>query len=172
MELKDMVLSVLADLQQEQSQNEAKKQAVEAALKQELAAEAVRRQEEAAKPAPLPKEPEPVAEAPDVTAMPEPETAVVETPPAPVRAAPKELLQPPGPHPVDREDEPAPVPSESEYRFLLNLKERLLVVFEGFQSPNNREIEAKVDLLLNFLEYLLAVTEERLEQLGHPSRQA
>jgi len=56
-------------------------------------------------------------------------------------------------------------PAVSERLFLTNLRERLLVIFEGFQSPNNHSIEAKVDLTLNFLEYLLAVTEDRLENL-------
>ncbi len=48
--------------------------------------------------------------------------------------------------------------------FLKNLKERILVLFEGFKSPNNKNIEAKVDLTLNFLEYLLATIDERLKE--------
>jgi len=40
-----------------------------------------------------------------------------------------------------------------------------LVLFEGFQSPNNKNIEAKLDLTLNFLEYLLATIDEQLEQM-------
>ncbi len=54
---------------------------------------------------------------------------------------------------------------EDERAFCENLRERVLVLFEGFQSPNNKSIEAKVDLTLNFLEYLLAVIDERLENL-------
>lgn len=53
--------------------------------------------------------------------------------------------------------------SEKERRFLEALKERTLVLFEGMQSPNNRHMEAKVELILNFLEYLLSVIDERLE---------
>ena len=56
--------------------------------------------------------------------------------------------------------------SEDERLFLEQLKERLLVLFEGFQSPNNKAVEAKVDLTINFLEYLLALIEERLERLN------
>ena len=56
----------------------------------------------------------------------------------------------------------------SEKEFYENIRERILVLFEGFQSPNNKSIEAKVDLTLNFLEYLLATIDERLESLNHP----
>lgn len=49
--------------------------------------------------------------------------------------------------------------------FCEHLRERVLVLFEGFQSPNNKNIEAKIDLTLNFLEYLLATIDERLENL-------
>jgi hypothetical protein len=45
------------------------------------------------------------------------------------------------------------------------MRERILVLFEGFQSPNNHRIEAKIDLTLNFLEYLLATLDERIETL-------
>ena len=54
--------------------------------------------------------------------------------------------------------------TSSEEQFLKNLKERILVLFEGFKSPNNKNIEAKVDLTLNFLEYLLATIDERLKE--------
>lgn len=53
----------------------------------------------------------------------------------------------------------------SEALFLENMKERIHVLFEGFQSPNNANIEAKVDLTLNFLEYLLSTIETRLSEL-------
>ncbi|HEX5623455.1 MAG TPA: hypothetical protein VFX57_03330 [Sulfuricurvum sp.] len=53
--------------------------------------------------------------------------------------------------------------TDEEIRMLEGIRERLLVLFEGFQSPNNVNIEAKVDLTLNFLEYLLATIENRLD---------
>ncbi|NOQ29945.1 MAG: hypothetical protein GQ570_02355 [Helicobacteraceae bacterium] len=56
-------------------------------------------------------------------------------------------------------------PSEDETLFLESMRERLLVLFDGFQSPNNTKIEAKVDLTLNFLEYLLATVDTRLEKI-------
>ncbi len=55
--------------------------------------------------------------------------------------------------------------SDSEIQFLNSLRERLLVLFEGFQAPNNTNIEAKVDMTLNFLEYALATIDERAQQL-------
>jgi hypothetical protein len=55
--------------------------------------------------------------------------------------------------------------AHNETLFLQNMKERIHVLFEGFQSPNNANIEAKVDLTLNFLEYLLSTIETRLGEL-------
>lgn len=54
---------------------------------------------------------------------------------------------------------------DDEARMLEGIRERLLVLFEGFQSPNNAQIEAKVDLSLNFFEYLLATIDNRLETI-------
>ncbi len=54
---------------------------------------------------------------------------------------------------------------ESELLFLNSLRERMLVLFEGFQAPNNTALEAKIDLTLNFLEYVLASIDTRLEQI-------
>ena len=54
---------------------------------------------------------------------------------------------------------------ESEKLYLASIRERLLVLFEGFQAPNNKDIEAKVDMTLNFLEYVLATIDSRLEKI-------
>lgn len=54
---------------------------------------------------------------------------------------------------------------DDEERMLEGIRERLLVLFEGFQSPNNVQIEAKVDLTLNFFEYLLATIDNRLDTI-------
>ncbi|MDD6054958.1 MAG: hypothetical protein SOW25_02270 [Helicobacter sp.] len=51
-----------------------------------------------------------------------------------------------------------------EEKFLNALQERILVLFEGMQSPNNRNIENKVDMILNFLEYTLAIIDEKKAQ--------
>jgi len=66
--------------------------------------------------------------------------------------------------PHEMEEEPC---HENQKQFYMNLRERILVLFEGFQSPNNKNIEAKVDLTLNFLEYLLATIDEQLEQMDN-----
>lgn len=59
----------------------------------------------------------------------------------------------------------SPAVRDDEIRMLEGIRERLLVLFEGFQSPNNVQIEAKVDLTLNFLEYLLATIDNRLDSI-------
>jgi len=59
---------------------------------------------------------------------------------------------------------------ESELMYLNSIRERLLVLFEGFQSPNNANIEAKVDMTLNFLEYTLATIDSRVQKLEKGNR--
>jgi len=55
--------------------------------------------------------------------------------------------------------------SSGEEVFLSSTRERLLVLFEGFQAPNNTAIEAKIDLTLNYLEYVLASIDSRLQDI-------
>lgn len=50
----------------------------------------------------------------------------------------------------------------SEKEFLEKIKLRLLVLFEGLSDPATKAVDAKVDLIINFLEYHLAMIEERL----------
>ncbi|WP_324170455.1 CiaD-like domain-containing protein [Sulfurimonas sp.] len=59
---------------------------------------------------------------------------------------------------------------DGEKFFLNSMKERLLVLFEGFQAPNNKKIEAKLDMTLNFLEYALATIEQREQELKKGKR--
>ena len=54
---------------------------------------------------------------------------------------------------------------DSELMYLKSIRDRLLVLFEGFQAPNNTNIEAKVDMTLNFLEYVLATIDSRMEKI-------
>jgi len=54
---------------------------------------------------------------------------------------------------------------DSELIYLTSIRDRLLVLFEGFQAPNNTNIEAKVDMTLNFLEYVLATIDSRMEKI-------
>ena len=66
---------------------------------------------------------------------------------------------------IDNDNSPATSHLHTkEEQFLKNLRERILVLFEGFKSPNTQNIEAKLDLTLNFLEYLLAGIDERLNE--------
>jgi hypothetical protein len=59
----------------------------------------------------------------------------------------------------------SPCDKESdEVAFLEHMRERLLVLFEGLQAEETKNIEAKLDITLNFLEYHLAKIEERLEE--------
>jgi hypothetical protein len=69
------------------------------------------------------------------------------------------------------EEELAQVDAASdEMLFLSSMRERLLVLFEGFQAPNNTNIEAKIDLTLNFLEYVLVNIDERIKNLEKGSK--
>ena len=72
---------------------------------------------------------------------------------------------------VKKEETPDKTEEQSsdiiEDKFLHDLRERILVLFEGFQSPNNANIEAKVDLTLNFLEHLLAKIDSKLDKSSH-----
>lgn len=54
---------------------------------------------------------------------------------------------------------------DNQIKFLNPLRERLLVLFEGLQSPNNENIEAKLDMTLNFLEYALANIDSKIIEL-------
>jgi hypothetical protein len=124
MELKDMILSTLAELEEINVVSEEK---IEGQVQSETE---VRVAEPLIKEEPLVKE-EPVCK--DVIA-------------------------------VQEEDSCENVLSDERY-FCESMRERILVLFEGFQSPINKSIEATVDLTLNFLEYLLAVVDDRLENL-------
>jgi len=68
-----------------------------------------------------------------------------------------------------KEEAPKEIEEESnisdEMLFLTSMRERLLVLFEGFQAPNNTNIEAKVDMTLNFLEYVLVSIDERVNNI-------
>jgi len=67
--------------------------------------------------------------------------------------------------PIQKIDVVEDQPLDDELIYLSSIRERLLVLFEGFQAPNNSNIEAKVDMTLNFLEYTLATIDARVEKL-------
>jgi len=60
------------------------------------------------------------------------------------------------------DDISAAVPCDKE--FLKHIKERILVLFEGLQSPNTENLDVKLDVTLNFLEYLLVKIDEKIKK--------
>jgi hypothetical protein len=108
-----------------------------------------------------------LAEIEELTTIPEPIEKVYV--PKEVRPFPKEeILAVPSQPIVETPPqvlETVHVVRDDEARMLEGIRERLLVLFEGFQSPNNKQIEAKVDLTLNFFEYLLATIDNRLDTI-------
>lgn len=54
--------------------------------------------------------------------------------------------------------------------FLNSIRERMLVLFEGFQAPNNTNIESKLDMTLNFLEYVLVTVDSRIDEIERDER--
>lgn len=66
-----------------------------------------------------------------------------------------------------QKEEEAKEPAEDnsdEVAFLEHSRERMLVLFEGLQAEETKNIEAKLDITLNFLEYYLATIEDRLDE--------
>lgn len=52
--------------------------------------------------------------------------------------------------------------SFNEELFLKNIRERILVLFEGLNSVSKSDLEARLELCINFLEFLLANIEDKL----------
>jgi hypothetical protein len=67
--------------------------------------------------------------------------------------------------------EPTYSTTDNELLYLTSIRERLLVLFEGFQAPNNTNLEAKVDMTLNFLEYTLSTIDARVETINKRKKQ-
>ncbi|ECW8267488.1 2-oxoglutarate:acceptor oxidoreductase [Campylobacter upsaliensis] len=58
----------------------------------------------------------------------------------------------------------AKVQNLNEDIFLKNLKERILVLFEGLNDTKKEDLDARLELTINFLEFLLANIEDRLNK--------
>ena len=64
----------------------------------------------------------------------------------------------------------APAPKEQKIivqidpRFLELLREKTLVLFEGLQSSQTKDLSAKLDLVINYLEYQLSLIDEALQK--------
>jgi len=65
---------------------------------------------------------------------------------------------------ISEEDLTGSSSDSCDKEFLKHIKERLLVLFEGLQSPNTENLDVKLDVTLNFLEYLLVKIEEKLKK--------
>ena len=99
------------------------------------------------------------------------ETAESETVVASAQTKQEQYFEPSTNQDVSRvQESPTATNVESELIYLNSIRERLLVLFEGFQAPNNSNIEAKVDMTLNFLEYTLATIDERVQKLEKGKR--
>ena len=55
--------------------------------------------------------------------------------------------------------------TKTQTEFLSEIREKMLVLFTGLQSEQLVNKEAKMDLVLNYLEYTLASIDERIEKL-------
>ncbi|MGL2784316.1 CiaD-like domain-containing protein [Helicobacter pylori] len=60
---------------------------------------------------------------------------------------------------------PTQAPISNERIFLKNLLERTLVLFQGMQALEEKEVLKRLDLVARFLQYQLSVLEKRLESL-------
>lgn len=55
---------------------------------------------------------------------------------------------------------------QEELKFLNSIKERILVLFEGLNNFEKGDIEARVELNIKFLEFLLATIDKRSEDIS------
>ncbi|MGL2518859.1 CiaD-like domain-containing protein [Helicobacter pylori] len=60
---------------------------------------------------------------------------------------------------------PTQAPISNERVFLKNLLERTLVLFQGMQALEEKDVLKRLDLVARFLQYQLSVLEKRLESL-------
>nr|WP_169943075.1 hypothetical protein [Campylobacter sp. RM15925] len=75
-----------------------------------------------------------------------------------------ELKEPAG-QPIIIEESKINGEINGEEIFLRNLKERILVLFEGLNATGRENLEDRLELTLKFLEFVLANVENRLENL-------
>lgn len=60
-----------------------------------------------------------------------------------------------------------PADHSDEKEFLLNSKERFEVLYDGLKSEENQKVEAKLNLVINFLQFYLTQIDERLAKISH-----
>lgn len=59
---------------------------------------------------------------------------------------------------------------DDEITILLRLKEKSLVLFEGLKNIKGTNLEIKLEMVINYLEYQLYVIEDRLKTLQEIAR--
>jgi hypothetical protein len=52
-----------------------------------------------------------------------------------------------------------------DIEFLSHIREKIVVLFDGFQDDEIKDKEAKLELTLDFMEYLLATIDEKLGRI-------
>ncbi|PAF41242.1 hypothetical protein [Helicobacter sp. 11S03491-1] len=52
--------------------------------------------------------------------------------------------------------------SKDEFAILHALREKTLVLFEGLQSLQTKNLSGKLDLVINYLQYQLSIIDEKL----------
>jgi hypothetical protein len=57
--------------------------------------------------------------------------------------------------------------NSDEKEFLLQSKERFEVLFDGLNSEANQKVEAKLNLVTNFLQFYISKIDERLDNIKH-----
>lgn len=84
----------------------------------------------------------------------------------PAKSAPK----PHGSHPdtakqqsTPKSQATPPAISQEERDFLKDLEQKTLLLFEGLKSPQTKNLPAKLDLVINYLQYQLYMIQERLK---------
>ncbi|CAM4092913.1 effector protein CiaD [Campylobacter armoricus] len=61
------------------------------------------------------------------------------------------------------ENEKENIQNNEEF-FLKNIRERILVLFEGLKNTKDEHLEKRLDITITFLEFLLAKIEDRLKK--------
>ncbi|WP_139451547.1 effector protein CiaD [Campylobacter armoricus] len=61
------------------------------------------------------------------------------------------------------ENEKQNIQNNEEF-FLKNIRERILVLFEGLKNTKDEHLEKRLDITITFLEFLLAKIEDRLKK--------
>jgi len=54
--------------------------------------------------------------------------------------------------------------NQNDKQFLITLREKLLILFEGLQSPDIKQVEQKLDLTINFLEFALSQIDKKINE--------